>query len=75
MSTGENRMHSHSGLEKELEYPKRYVIVDKSFRDSFSAKDILEEFSLIREGRKIEYIKVPVLEFIKKGGIFKNLNF
>ena len=74
MSTGENRMHSHSGLERELSYPKNFVIVDKSFKECFDPQSIKEEFFLLRDGRKIEYIKVPTLDFVRKGGLFKNLN-
>lgn len=73
MSNGETQMHNHSGLEKEIRFPKRFVLVDESFRDRFHPKAI-EDFSVTRYGQKFNFIKVPILDFIRKGGVFKNLN-
>lgn len=74
MSTGEIQLHNHSGLEKEIRFPKRFVLVDTSFRDRFNPNRI-ENFSTTINGKKLNFIKVPTLDFIKKGGVFRNLTY
>lgn len=60
-------LHSHSGLERELNLAKRFVLVDESFHNMFAD---VETKSLKRHG--IKYLQVPIATFIKRGGVFKN---
>ena len=69
MSQGINYLHSHSGLERNLHFPKHIVLVDTKYADLFSGLPKLEKF----KHDKVEYIKVPTMEFYLKGGRFKNL--
>lgn len=62
-------LHSHSGLERELDMPKHTVLVDESFKSLFAS----EPYTLFRHNGK-RYIKVNILSFVKKGGLFKNLS-
>ena len=69
MSRGLTVIHSHSALERELKLPKHMVLIDAKFVNMFaSSKSIPLEYC------KIRYFKVPTLEFVKQGGIFKNLS-
>ena len=68
MSYGHNYMHSHSGLERELKFPKDKVLIDKKYGDRFS-EDLLKPFTY--NGH--DYYKVNTYVFWKKGGVFKNL--
>lgn len=68
MSHGIDYLHSHSGLERELSFPKNIVLVDAKYKDLFKEKEI-KAFKY--DG--IEYYKVPILSFVKKNGQFKNL--
>lgn len=68
MSVGVTYLHSHSGLEKMLNFPKRVVLVDAQYRNMF-LDCYVETFSY----NKVNYIKVPILTFVKRGGVFKNL--
>ena len=64
-------LHSHSALEREIRYPKRFVLVDEKFSDMFS--DILPYLKKFNyKGQK--YLQVPILTFVRKGGIFKNFD-
>ena len=63
------RLHSHSGLERELDMEKRFVLVDEEFKNRF-IKDNIEAVVY----NNITYYKVPILSFVKNGGVFKNLN-
>jgi len=67
MSGKFNVLHSHSGLERELKFPKHTVLVDEEYKDMFLG-DTIENFKY--NGRI--YCKVPILSFVNKGGIFKN---
>jgi hypothetical protein len=68
-------LHSHSGIERTLKdkdiVNKSHVLVDEQFKDLFDdcAKPIK---SIVVSGKK--YFKVPILSFVNKGGIFKNLD-
>lgn len=73
MSQGKDFLHSHSALERELRLPKHLVLVDERFRDKFDERRMAEVVHY-DEGHKIIYLKVPVLDFVKQGGIFKNLS-
>ena len=59
-------LHSHSGLERELKIPKHTVLVDEEFGDRFIEKKPFKY-------NGVDYIKVPILSFVKEGGVFKNL--
>lgn len=74
MSHGINYLHSHSGLERELKYPKYTVLVDEEFEDDIVYKRNLGNFKFKRfkYGDKT-YIEVPIKIFVNSGGIFKNL--
>lgn len=62
-------MHSHSCLERELELPKRFVLVDAEYASRFLDDTITKVVN-----KNVTYYKVPILEFVMKGGVFKNLN-
>ena len=68
MSHGINTLHSHSGLERELKFPKHTVLVDAEFARLFH-KDLVKPFKY----NGIDYIQVNISMFVKAGGIFKNL--
>lgn len=68
MSYGLTNLHSHSGLERELHMPKDIVLVDAKFGVEF-LNDTIKPFKY----HGVEYYKVPILSFIHKGGVFKNL--
>ena len=68
MSHGLNYLHSHSALERELRFPKHTVLVDERFKHLFLA-DTIQKFVYNKE----VYYKVPILSFVHKGGVFKNL--
>ena len=68
MSYGHDYLHSHSALERMLEFPKHIVLVDKKYEDYFPGMDI-EDFTY----HNVEYIKVPIMSFYNDYGVFKNL--
>lgn len=68
MSYGHTQLHSHSGLERLLNFPKHTVLVDAKYKDLF-CEDVIKRFVY----NKVEYYQVPILLFVKKGGVFKNL--
>lgn len=69
MSHGLDYLHSHSGLERELKLTKHIVLVDAKYEYMFS--DVpCEPF----KHNNIKYIKVNILSFANKGGVFKNLS-
>lgn len=68
MSRGLIFLHSHSGLERELHFPKHTVLVDAKFANMFDGEQCVP-FSYNR----VEYVKVNTLSFANKGGVFKNL--
>ena len=57
-------LHSHSRIERELEFPKHMVLVDEEYGYLFK-KYIHFKY------RGVSYYKVPTLEFVENGGIFK----
>ena len=69
MSNGITFLHSHSGLERNLRFPKHTVLVDAKFANMFSGEPCVPFIH-----NSIEYVKVNVLSFVKKGGVFKNLS-
>lgn len=62
-----NKLHSHSGLERELKLKKHIVLVDEEYKNLFIA-DTIEKF---KHNDKV-YYKVPIISFVNKGGMFKN---
>lgn len=69
MSHGLIFLHSHSGLERNLRFPKHTVLVDAKFAYMFSGEPCVPFTH-----NRIEYVKVSILSFVKKGGVFKNLS-
>jgi hypothetical protein len=66
MSQNIGYLHSHSGLERDMNFPKHKVLVDEDYGEMFANKQILKIKGNI-------YYKVDTYEFFKKGGVFKNL--
>lgn len=75
MSKGMTSLHSHSGIERELKMPKHLVLVDEEYEDSIISDSIREsiKFKKIKYKQRT-YLEVPIMMFVKNGGIFKNLN-
>lgn len=69
MSHGLIFLHSHSGLERDLRFPKHTVLVDAKFAYMFSGEPCVPFTH-----NRIEYVKVNILSFANKGGVFKNLS-
>lgn len=69
MSHGLTQLHSHSGLEGDLKFPKHTVLIDAQFGHLFH-KDTCVPFRY----NGIDYFKVNILQFVKNGGVFKNLS-
>lgn len=69
MSRNTDFIHSHSALERELRMPKHLVLVDAKFATTFITNNI--RVVSIKYGNT-DYIEVPILGFIKMGGVFKN---
>lgn len=67
MSRKYGALHSHSGLERELKFPKHKVLVDEEYKGMF-IEDTIEPFKYMGK----VYYKVPILSFVNKGGTFKN---
>jgi hypothetical protein len=67
MSQGINYLHSHSAIERDLNLPKRVVLVDEKFGEMFRVTRSFEYKNKV-------YYKVPVMEFVRKGGAFRNLD-
>ncbi len=57
-------LHSHSRIERELGFPKHMVLVDKEYGYLF-------EKYIPFKYRGVLYYKVPIMEFVENGGIFK----
>lgn len=70
MSENVRYLHSHSGLERELRYPKHLVLCDEEYKELFESSGI--KISLLRY-KGMRYCEVPTLLFVIKGGVFKNL--
>lgn len=66
MSYGVSYMHSHSAIERDLRFGKGEVLIDEEYKDRF-----LEAKPFEYKGKI--YYKVNVLNFVLKGGTFKNL--
>lgn len=68
MSVGVTYLHNHSGLEKLLNFPKHTVLVDVEYKKMF-----LDCYCVTFSYNKVSYIKVPIMSFVRRGGVFKNL--
>jgi hypothetical protein len=67
MSHSVGFLHSHSSIERDMRLPKHYVIIDEEYKNMFL------DAQLVKIGRK-KYYKVGTLDFVLKGGIFKNFS-
>ena len=68
MSTGVNFMHSHSALERDLKFPKKYVLIDTKYANKFQ-DTFVKPFTY----RGKDFCKVHTYEFWRRGGVFKDL--
>lgn len=75
MSHEINYLHSHSGIERELKMPKHLVLVDERYEDFLLGGSLKGQvkFHHVKYNGKT-YLKVPIMMFVKNGGVFKNLN-
>ena len=71
MSHGMTFLHSHSGLERDLKFPKHTVLIDARFVHEFN-KFGIKTTPFKYNG--VEYYKVNILAFANAGGVFKNLS-
>ena len=71
MSHGLTQLHSHSGLERDLKFPKHTVLIDAAFGAQVH-KHGFKTVLFLSHGH--EYLKVNILDFVNSGGVFKNLS-
>ncbi len=71
MKKADNFLHSHSALERDLKFPKSYVLVDEEYSYMFEESGIVAVPVTICG---VNYVKVPVMAFVKLGGVFKNFS-
>jgi hypothetical protein len=70
MSYGMTTLHSHSALERLLNYPKHIVIIDENYSYLFDRESVsLKPFKY----NGVVYLQCPIMDFVKVGGVFKNL--
>ena len=62
-------LHSHSALERELHLPKDTVLIDAKFGSMF-----LDLPHVPYKHGGVNYLKVNIMSFVKRGGIFKNFS-
>ena len=62
-------LHSHSGLEGAMGYPKHLVLVDERFEDLF-LKNNIKPMRIALNNKT--YLRVPIMAFVRLGGQFKN---
>ena len=75
MSYGHLYLHSHSALErnvddKDIVNKSHVLICDTGIKYFEDVKDFLHKIEI----DKRTYYKVPIMMFVKKGGVFKNLS-
>lgn len=63
-------LHSHSGLERELNMRTNKVLVDARFAPMFGFEAIGAAFT--RKG--VKYVEIDTRAFLQKGGVFKNFS-
>lgn len=66
MSKGCDYLHSHSGLEIELKFPKHFVLVDEKYEKMFN-------YAVPFVHNNTMYLKVRTIDFANNGGVFKFL--
>lgn len=66
MSEHINVLHSHSLLERDLGFPKRNVLIDPEYIDRFEGCDYIPQKTHCGT-----YYSVNILDFVKRGGVFK----
>ena len=71
MSLGFSVLHSHSVLERELNFPKHTVLIDGCFSPVVHSKGGKTVPFHIRNKA---YAKVSVPDFVRAGGVFKNFS-
>lgn len=71
MSRGVTVLHSHSILECTLHFPKHIVLVDACYASMFHKNGV---DTVPFRYCSVDYVKVPILDFVKAGGIFKALS-
>lgn len=62
-------LHSHSAIEREKRFPKHTVLIDMKYAKLFESAPT-RKYTY----QKREYLKVNILDFVKRGGRFKNLS-
>lgn len=62
-------LHSHSAIEREKCFPKHTVLIDPEYAELFDGVPTMKYTY-----QKREYLKVNILDFVKRGGRFKNLS-
>ena len=67
MGSNLNVLHSHSGLERSLGFSKQQVLIDEVFGEAFLIKSLFK-----RNGKR--YYAVHIMDFVKRGGVFKNFS-
>jgi hypothetical protein len=75
MSYGHLYLHSHSALERNVDdediVNKSHVLIcDVGLKFFEDVKEFLPKIII----NKKTYYKVPIMSFVKKGGVFKNLS-
>ena len=63
-------LHSHSGLERELNMRTNKVLVDARFAPMFGFEAIGTAFT--RKG--VKYVEIDTRAFLQKVGVFKNFS-
>jgi hypothetical protein len=76
MSQGISYLHSHSGLERNVNDPditnKSHVLIDEKYLYYFPD---IASFAKKVVYNNITYCKIPIMKFVMKGGRFKNLEY
>ena len=67
MASNFDKLHSHSGLERSLDFSKQQVLIDEQFGELFKVKNPMSH-----NGK--HYYSVHIMDFVKRGGAFKNFN-
>lgn len=62
-----HHLHSHSAIERALLFPKNVVLVDEKYEFMFDSVGVVKF-----EYDGVPYIKVPILAFVRRGGVFRN---
>lgn len=63
-------LHSHSGIEREMNMSKSKVVVDIKFAPMFEVFELGQSFTW----RGNKYIEVDTMAFVRNNGVFKNFS-